>query len=221
MDVASGEPLYQILGKINNKDIASLTILPSFQRKLNNLMWLDLLSLQLDRQDYKTINAFFGINVEDGCAKIIGIQGIDNDQSFGILGDNCFSNKEELENFFNRSAMGYEKTSGKCEWLPMFKYIDSSLFDKFLSIKDEEIEICLNGILEEEQIDDTKSRLRKIKEHIVSKNIRKLDEDAWNEETLCALKDSMSDVSFHKVYILDKLIEKARLKFFDLKLSNS
>lgn len=38
MDVASGEPLYQILGKINNKDIASLTILPSFQRKLNNLM---------------------------------------------------------------------------------------------------------------------------------------------------------------------------------------
>lgn len=151
------------------------------QQKYYNLIWLDLLALQEDRQ---FDNMFFEYTIAGNNIYFTNIQGIDNDNAFYI----CDSEKRFNKLFYkSQDGLVTEQTPP----LPVFKYIDADLYEKFMTIREEEIAGSISSILTPAQVEETIDRFRRLKNYLLTnKDIKIITEEGWNEETLEALSRS-------------------------------
>lgn len=151
------------------------------QQKYYNLIWLDLLALQEDRQ---LSNMFFEYTIAGNNIYFTNIQGIDNDNAFYL-----YDSKKRFNKLFYGllDGLATERTSP----LLVFKYIDADLYEKFMTIREEEIADSISEILTPAQVEETIDRFRMLKNYLLTnKDIKIITEEGWNEETLEALKAS-------------------------------
>ncbi len=154
------------------------------QQKYYNLIWLDLLALQYDRQ---LINMFFEYIIAGNNIYFTNIQGIDNDNAFYL-----YDSKKRFNELFYGLQDGL--VTEQTPFLPVFKYIDADLYKKFMTISEEEIASSTSSILTPAQVEETIDRFRMLKNYLLTnKDIKIITEEGWNEETLEALSRSHVD----------------------------
>lgn len=151
------------------------------QQKYYNLIWLDLLALQEDRQ---LSNMFFEYTIAGNNIYFTNIQGIDNDNAFDI-----YNSEKRFNKLFYKSQDGL--VTKQTPFLLAFKYIDADLYKKFMTISEEEIASSISSLLSLQQVEETLDRFRILKKYLLTnKDLKIITKEAWNEETLEALKDS-------------------------------
>lgn len=151
------------------------------QQKYYNLIWLDLLALQEDRQ---LSNMFFEYTIAGNNIYFTNIQGIDNDNAFYI-----YNSEKRFNKLFYQTPDGL--VTEQTPILPVFKYIDADLYKKFMTISEEEIASSISSLLSLQQVEETLDRFRILKKYLLTnKDLKIITKEAWNEETLEALSRS-------------------------------
>lgn len=153
VDPSSSDP--REIKKLNDVEF-SLT--PSFLKDMTNIEILDYLCNQADRHEK---NMFYKLSEPDAQGKrnIIGIQGIDNDLSFG-----------SSEKIITKQSKEIEKD---------MIFIDKSLAERIKKMDDRTINYALGDLLPEHQVELVKERLAAFKQHL-KENMVELDGDQWD-----------------------------------------
>lgn len=159
MDHALGKDYIDLISAVRELHVISQKTVPvevakRVQQKYYNLIWLDLLALQNDRQ---LCNMFFEYTITGDSIHLIDIQGIDNDNTFGSF---------DSTNKFNQLFYGFstERTTP----LPVFEYIDADLYKSFMTVREEEIADSINDILNTTQVEETIARFRTLKGYLLA-----------------------------------------------------
>ena len=149
-----------------------------FQRDMTSLQVLDVLCGQSDRH---VNNMFYKT---DGNGKLSGIQGIDNDASFGLNTDVLYTKDT------NRSDRRvYDPESGEM----VLPYMDAALAERIQSLDGEVVRYALQDLLTEREISAAIRRLEMMKTAIAKARAaeeadpnaphRFLNDDEWTDET--------------------------------------
>ena len=160
----------------DTSDIPDVTINTTgkFQRDMCNLQVLDVICGQVDRHQ----NNFLVSANESG--ELSGLQGIDNDASFGL--------NERTEwiggNIHSRDV--YKSDTGEMT-LP---YMDRNLAERIRGIDPEMIKYALSDLLKEDEIQAVITRLGKLRSALdTMDDSRLLEDDQWNDDTAQGLID--------------------------------
>lgn len=143
-----------------------------FMKSLNCLQMLDTLMGQVDRHE-----ANFMVNVENG--KLGSVQGIDNDLAFGH--DMTFRTKKAALNKSHYTEEDWKEARLK---LP---YMDKAFAMRLKAVKEEDIRIIMQDVLEQEAIEGLCKRLKVIQHAILEaekeKNVGFLERDEeWERD---------------------------------------
>ena len=180
MNKAAGKSLQVLLKDL--KDIKrqniQIKLSKDVQRKFANLQFVDWIAGQIDRNlgnyfiDYEIIYMQAEGMVE---VHITSIQGIDNDLSFGLLtGKEVLRGIEKLP-LFNKNGLS----------LP---FIDRNFADRLQSFNEITIEYIFTDLLNPEEMDALKDRVKEISQAIAVnyEDNQKLDMNGWNQNSLDA-----------------------------------
>lgn len=148
-----------------------VSVTGGFQRDITNLQVLDVICGQLDRH-----NGNYFVDV-DNCGNFCGIQGIDNDASFG---------RNEQQSLAGRPEAGaravYDDNNEMC-----IPYMDKNLADRIVQLNPQVLEYTLQDLLKPDEIKAAKTRLTRVKEAILKQRekdpSRLLEDDQWNDDT--------------------------------------
>src|SRR5688500_6810686 len=141
---------------------------PTLQRELNKLQFLDVLSGQVDLHMGNV-----HVDMDKNTGKVKGITGIDNDMAFG-------KNQTTLE-----PPKWGDGESKAPSWKGLPELVDSSMYNKLMrrSLRGHVSE-ALTGLLSEEEVDSTLSRLDMIQGQLGGYRPEQIiDDGGWNEET--------------------------------------
>ena len=157
-----------------------LGVTGGFQRDLCNLQILDCICGQIDRHT----DNYMVTRDENG--ELSGLQGIDNDASFGLNEDNTFSTTRFNRN--NRGVVDLE-TGGMC--LP---FIDDKMAKSVEALEPSALEYVLKDLLTKNEIKACISRFNKIKKAIQKTRLEQPErflqnEDDWNDDTAQKMVD--------------------------------
>lgn len=193
MDKARGEENRTIQEKLAKNqsytkgDMSNFTA--GFQRDMVNLQVLDVLCGQMDRH---ANNMFYQMN-ENG--KFTGVQGIDNDGSFGLNTD-VISTKRP--NRADRRV--YNPESGEL----VLPYMDAALAERILALDGEVVRYALQDLLTQAEIAAAIRRLTLMKAAITTAKQaeeadpdaprRFLQDDEWTEETAQRMVNDVIDL---------------------------
>ena len=163
MDQAEGEEYDKIKDKLQQSEITS-----GFMRDIMNLQVLDMLCGQVDRHAGNML-----YKIENG--KISGIQGIDNDASFGTNTDAVSGKDGE-----RKDAKVIDDQTGEMA----IPYMDDELAVRIEELKGEVVRYVLKDLLKGAEIDATIFRLNVMKKGIKKARIDHPErflkgEDAW------------------------------------------
>ena len=159
---AEGIPLEQLSPQTDGFAGKVLTVAPSALKQLSNLQILDYLCANVDRH---AGNMFYTVDTSDPLeVKITGVQGIDNDASFGA---------------FDEQAMKKQYAYDRMSFIKDINYIDIKTAEKIMSLKPEDVEkkIRLAG-LSKEEINAAGERLTLLQDKIRKGDIYVLRDDA-------------------------------------------
>jgi hypothetical protein len=135
------------------------------QRALNKLQMLDVICGQVDRH-----MGNYYIAMSDG--KVTGVQGIDNDMSFGV------------------AHTGLEKAPGGIHYKGIPPIVDSETAKRILAIKGSDVEAALKGLLSPPEVANTVSRLSKFQAELLKMQAKNLFVDQWGTpETTKTLRE--------------------------------
>ena len=142
-------------------DSRQLALSGSAVKSINTLQILDFLCANVDRHQG---NMFYQIDTVNGQPTIVGVQGIDNDASFGAVdyqGDGPIYYMSKIDDI---------------------KLIDSALAENILGLSEDDMEkTILPTGLSVTEVSAAKERLEALKEKIRSGNIERVADDAaWN-----------------------------------------
>lgn len=142
---------------------------PEMIRQTANLQVFDLICGQVDRH-YG--NRFYTYEEQDGKYIITGVQGIDNDMSFGTL--DC----ESME--YSAQEMKRFARDGIC----LLPALDKELKETLFALEKETLIYCLRDLLEDKYIDAMWTRIEYIKQVIekTEKNNKDFLVENWNRE---------------------------------------
>ena len=202
MDHALGKDYIDLISAVRELHDRSQKTVPvevakRVQQKYYNLIWLDLLALQNDRQ---LCNMFFEYTITGKNIHLIDIQGIDNDNAFS-----SFDSKNNFNKLFYGSSI--EQTAP----LPVFEYIDADLYKRFMTISEKEIADSISGILNIAQVEETIARFRTLQGYLLAnKDIKIITPKAWNEETLEVLKRSHDNKRYFGGLLLYDIMDQTK-----------
>ncbi len=129
----------------------------SFNRAQSNLEVFDFICGQMDRH-YKNMFYKLGEPGEDGMREIVGLQGIDNDLSFGL------GNRE------GRYGHGVKTQN--------MYFIDKELAQKVRGLDRKSLEYALGDLLTKDEIDAVEERVQEVRENL-DKRMVELSENQW------------------------------------------
>lgn len=153
---------------------------PQFMKSLTSLQVLDNLMGQVDRH-----HGNFMVDVKDG--KMGSVQGIDNDLAFGysmIFGD-MTGPSGHSRSMLDKNSYSEENWQEAKLSIP---YMDKALAQRILAVKEEDIRIITQDLLEPKAIDGLCKRLKVMQQAITTeqkdKNSKRFLEgdDAWNND---------------------------------------
>ena len=132
---------------------------PSFLKDLTTIEAFDYLCAQGDRHH---LNMFYQFSEpdKDGKRTITGLQGIDNDLSFG------------------ESSTYRPKAQSSIHGMGVMTFIDSQMAEKINGLNRETLEYALGDILSEKQMDLMVERVEKFQKHMKD-NMVKVEPDGW------------------------------------------
>lgn len=162
---------------------------PSLQRDVNRMQVFDMLCGQIDRHGG---NFFYQVapNPVNGKYAIIGLQGIDNDMSFGNINLN--------------------RWKGQMTPVRELNAIDEDLLQSLRELTPEQIEYTMGDLLNNQEVDAIIERRNQILEHVDAEKARIVKSDEWGEGTLPLMegssyyKEIKKEVSLSKVSLEQK-----------------
>lgn len=155
---AQGISYEQLMNETNTTGMNDLSLTPSAYREISNMQVLDFLCGNIDRH---AANLFYKLAPADPndpySLKIVGVQGIDNDASFGKI-DRNVSSKGKL---YDRMSLARD-----------IKIMDKALADKIKSLRFEDLESKLRlAGLSGEEISAAGERFAMLRERLDNKDI--------------------------------------------------
>ncbi|MDR2074570.1 MAG: hypothetical protein LBP36_04375 [Oscillospiraceae bacterium] len=169
MDCAKGIP-FEKFKSLKNKSVS-----PLFQLKASNLMILDAICAQRDRE----VGNYFTVISED-TNSAVSINAFDNDMAFHNIMLGKFVNLKEKYYVLPPIISADDKMT-----LP---HMDKELAEKILSLNDKTIYLCLQNLLPDISIDAVINRLHQI-QNAIRKTIKYnenflIEPMQWNEKTM-------------------------------------
>lgn len=172
-----------VMAKATGREAAALSIeaikerqmpmvyTPEMIRQIANLQLFDMICGQVDRNFG---NRFYTYEERNGKYIVTGVQGIDNDMSFGSLRYEDIKNgSQELKRF---------EKEGVCT-LPG---LDKAMVETLSALRKETLTYCFSDLLEEAQIDALWDRIEGIK-NIIAVTLQKNPDfliEQWNRQTV-------------------------------------
>ena len=164
----------------NGQGIYQIRLSKDVQRKFANLQLGDYIAGQIDRHegnyfvDYKILDMGVGLGAVE--FYITSIQGIDNDLSFGRLGDQDVLNGVGCLPAF---SVG---------WKLSLPFIDRGIADRLQELSGSTIKYIFADLLSSEEMDALKDRFKYLQIAISQhyNKTHKLDSDEWNQASLDA-----------------------------------
>lgn len=161
---AKGISYEQLMNGTNPNGMRDLSLAPSAYKALSNMQVLDFLCGNIDRH---AANLFYQVDTSDPFElKITGVQGIDNDASFGMIGTDI-----------SRQGMVYDRMS----LIDDIKVIDKALADKIKGMPFEKLEpkLRLAG-LSKQEISASFERFELLKSKLEMDDIEVVEnDDGW------------------------------------------
>lgn len=152
---------------------------PEFQKSVAGLHLVDLLCGQIDRHEG---NMFYQTQDRDGRREACGVQGIDNDVSFGNKAE--IDNREDRTLFYNDGVLSI-RMPVKFGRLKSVVSVDAKLAVNMISLDRPALDYALGDIIDKKQIDAVEDRLKLIKDHLwnLKAENRWLEGHQWNHTT--------------------------------------
>ncbi|MDD7177600.1 MAG: hypothetical protein SPG09_06595, partial [Lachnospiraceae bacterium] len=169
MDQAEGVEIENVEQSLKDKKVSS-----GFIHDAMNLQVLDMLCGQVDRHGN---NILYKADKE---GIVYGIQGIDNDASFGTNEDAVSG-----ETWGRKDAKVFDKDTGEMT----IPYMDRQLADRIMALDPEMVRYVLRDLLKEAEIDAAVKRLKVMQDHIpkaLEKHKERFleKEDDWKKDTI-------------------------------------
>ena len=166
-DQASGETIHgNLMNQAEGKEyddvknnLKERKIKPSFLREITNLQVLDMLCGQIDRHSG---NMMYKVDTE---GNITGVQGIDNDASFGLNTDPK-----------NRGASVFDSSNEEM----LIPYMDAGLANRIIQLDGRMLRYVLIDLLKEDEINMAIKRLEGLQKGI--KNVREKEANRFLEK---------------------------------------
>ena len=142
---------------------------PNLQRDISRMQVFDMLCGQIDRHGG---NFLYQIspNPVNGKYQITGIQGIDNDMSFGLVNLNRW-NKQIVP-------------------ITELNAIDEGLLQSLRELTPEKIEYTMGEMLNKQEVDAVVSRRNQILEHVDSGKVRIVKSTEWGQNTIPLMEEN-------------------------------
>lgn len=149
---------------------------PEFFKDTCNMDVLDFICAQQDRHGG---NIF--LKIDENTKRVIGIQGIDNDQSFTKEEEKAVKaeNKDAKDKTENKDVKAKTEDNN----LKHLHFISKDLASQILSIKKEDLEFATGDVLKSKDIDNTYKRITRLQKHI-RENMIQLDDNDWDIKKL-------------------------------------
>ena len=162
---------------------------PSLQRDINRMQVFDMLCGQIDRHGG---NFFYQVapNPVNGKYVITGLQGIDNDMSFGNTNLN--------------------RWRGQMTPIRELNAIDEDVLQSLRELTPEQIEYTMGDLLSKQEVDAVIERRNQILEHVDAGKAKIVKSDEWGEKTIPLMEESSyykeikKEVSLSKVSLEQK-----------------
>ena len=174
---------FQDLEKLVSVDMSNINA--TFAREDNMLNFFDIICAQYDRHEGNFFVKLSEPNAE-GKREVIGLQGIDNDQSFG------------RKEFKEATLKGLGKSSG----IDNLPFIDKGMAEKIKNLDREKVEYAVGDLLSKNEIDAIMQRVSMVQKRIEAKQYVELDGEEWNlkgKQGLSAEEQKKYDLGVQKI----------------------
>lgn len=142
---------------------------PSLQRDINRMQVFDMLCGQVDRHGG---NFFYQVdaNPVNGKYKITGLQGIDNDMSFGLI--------------------NLDRWKSQMTPIKELNLIDEDLLQSLRELTPEKVEYTMGEMLNKQEVDAVITRRNQILSHVDAGKAKVVKYAEWGENTIPLIKES-------------------------------